>query len=528
MKWPCACRSAQRRGRVLRQLLTESVLLSLAGAVLGVGLAYAACGYLVEFFATTRTPIALDVGPDVRVLTFAALIALMTGVLFGLAPAWRAIALATPATSLQNRVAGRRHRQGLTRALVGVQVALSVIMLFCGGLFLRSLHNIRSVDKGFDSSGVLIANTDASRARLDADRLRALYRDMVDRLAALPGVKAASVSMLTPIWGGGNEGTIVVVGENPLQQKGEASVNRVSPGYFATTGTPIHTGRDFNWQDTADGPKVAIVNQKLSRQYFGTDSAIGQRFTLRGDTLEIVGVVGDARYYGLRGAIPATVYVHWMQQRDDLLEENVRLSQIAIRTDTPPFAFAATMRDLIRGTTPLMAITNVRTFEQQVDSSIARDRVLSIVSGFFASLGLLLAAIGLYGLMAYTVARRTSEIGIRMALGAERLQIAGMIAREALAVTLGGIVVGMGVALLLSRTLATLLFDLTPADPTTAAAVIVVMIATALTAAVLPKPSSHTHQSHAGAARRVATDRSRTRVRAFSQRSRRPRLPASP
>jgi predicted permease len=475
-----------RRGRVLRQLLTESVLLSLAGAVLGVGLAYAACGYLVGFFATTRTPIALDVGPDVRVLTFAALIALMTGVLFGLAPAWRAIALGTPATSLQNRVTGRRNRQGLTRALVGVQVALSVVMLFCGGLFLRSLHNIRSVDKGFDSSGVLIANTDASRARLDAHRLRALYRDIVDRLAALPGVKAASVSMLTPTWGGGNEGMIAVVGGNPLQQKGEVSVNRVSPGYFATTGTPIHTGRDFSWQDTADGPKVAIINQKLSRQYFGTDSAIGQRFTLRGDTLEIVGVVGDAKYYGLRSAIPATVYVHWMQQRDDLLEENVRLSQIAIRTDTPPLAFAAAVRDLLRGTTPLMAITNVRTFEQQVDSSIARDRVLSIVSGFFASLGLLLAAIGLYGLMAYTVARRTSEIGIRMALGAERLQIAGMVAREALAVTLGGIVVGMGVALLLSRALATLLFGLTPADSTTAAAVAAVMVATALMAAYFP------------------------------------------
>jgi predicted permease len=475
-----------RSGRVLRQLLTESVLLSLAGAAFGVGLAYAACGYLVEFFATTRTPIALDVGPDVRVLTFAALLALMTGVLFGLAPAWRAIALAAPATSLQNRVSGRRNRQGLTRALVGVQVALSVIMLFCGGLFLRSLHNIRSVDTGFDSSAVLIANTDASRARLDADRLRALYRDMVDRLAALPGVKAASVSHLTPIWGGGNEGTIVIVGGNPLQQKGEVSVNRVGPGYFATTGTPIQTGRDFSWQDTADGPKVAIVNQKLARQYFGTESAIGQRLTLRGDTLEIVGVVGDAKYYGLRGAIPATLYTHWMQQHDELLKENVRLSQIGVRTEAPPLAFAATVRDLIRGTTPLMAITNERTFEQQIDTSIARERVLSIVSVFFASLGLLLAAIGLYGLLAYTVARRTSEIGIRMALGAERLQIAGMVAREAIAVTLGGVVIGMGAALLLARALATLLFGVTPADSTTAATVAAVMIVTALVAAYFP------------------------------------------
>jgi predicted permease len=475
-----------RRGRVLRQLLTESVLLSLAGAALGVGLAYAACRYLVEFFATTRTPIALDVGPDVRVLAFAALVALTTGVLFGLAPAWQAIVLATPATSLQNRVSGRRNRQALTRGLVGVQVALSVIMLFCGGLFLRSLHNIRSVDTGFDSSAVLIANTDVSRARLDADRLRALYRDMVDRLAALPGVRAASVSSLTPIWGGGNEGTILIAGEKALQRKGEVSVNRVSPGYFATTGTPIHTGRDFSWQDTAAGPKVALVNQTFSRRHFGTESPIGQRFTLRGDTLEIVGVVGDAKYYGLRGAIPPTVYVHWMQQHDELLEENVRLSQIAIRTDTSPLAVASTVRDLIRGTAPLMAITNVRTFEQQVDSSIARDRVLSIVSGFFASLGLLLAAIGLYGLMAYMVARRTSEIGIRMALGAERLQIAGMVAREAVAVTLGGVVIGLGAALLLSRAIATLLFGVTPADATTAAAVAAVMMATALLAAYFP------------------------------------------
>jgi predicted permease len=474
------------RRRVVRQLLTESVLLSLLGAAVGTMVAYVACDYLLQFFATTRTPIALDVGPDMRVLTFAALLALMTGVLFGLAPAWRAIALATPATSLQNRVAGRRNRQVLTHALVGVQVALSVIMLFCGGLFLRSLHNIRSVDKGFDSSGVLIANIDATRARLDADRLRALYRDMVDRLATVRGVSAASVSQLTPIWGGGNEGTIVIIGGNPLQQKGEVSVNRVSPGYFATTGTPIQTGRDFSWQDIADGPKVAIVNQTLSRRFFGSESAIGQRLTLRGDTLEIVGIVGDAKYYGLRGATPATLYVHWMQQHDEMLEENVRLSQIAVRTEAPPLAVAATVRDVIRGSTPLMAITNVRTFEQQVDSSIARDRVLSIVSGFFALLGLLLAAIGLYGLMAYTVARRTSEIGIRMVLGAERLQIVGMVAREAVAVTLGGIVMGMGAALLVSRTLATLLFELTPADPTTVIAVAAVMMTTGLIAAYIP------------------------------------------
>ncbi len=254
------------RGRVIRQLLTESVLLSFAGAALGILLAYAACDYLIAFFATTRTPITLDAGPDGRVLTFATMLALATGLLFGLAPAWRTIALASPATSLQNRIAGRRDRRALTHILVGTQVALSVVMLFCGGLFLRSLYNIRSIERGFDSSGVLIINTDASRARLDADRLRTMYRDIIARLEELPGVTFASVSSLTPIWGGGNEGMILVEESSASQRKGEVSVNRVSPGYFATTGTPVYAGRDFSWQDTAGGPQVALVNQKLSRQ----------------------------------------------------------------------------------------------------------------------------------------------------------------------------------------------------------------------------------------------------------------------
>jgi predicted permease len=475
-----------RYGRVMRQLLTESVLLSLAGAVLGVVLAYVACDYLVGFFETTRTPITLEVGPDVRILAFASMLALTTGVLFGLAPAWRTIVLSSPAMSLRNRVAGRRDRRALTNVLVGAQVALSVIMLFCGGLFLRSLQNIRSVEKGFDSSSVLIINSDASRARLEAARLRAMYRDLVERLAALPGVRSASVSHLTPIWGGGNEGTILVEGERAVQRKGEVSVNRVSPGYFATTGTPLYTGRDFSWQDRAGGPKVAIVNEKLSRQYFGAAGAIGRRLAIRDETVEIVGIVGDAKYYGLRGAIPPTLYVHWMQQHDELLEENVRMSQLAIRTDTPPLSLAAVARETIREATPLIAMTNVRTLDDQVNASIARERVLSIVSGFFACLGLLLAAIGLYGVMAYTVSRRTSEIGVRMALGAEKRQIAGMVIREAMAVTLSGIAIGIATALVISRTLSTLLFELTPADPATAAAVIAVMIATALMAAYFP------------------------------------------
>ena len=294
------------------------------------------------------------------------------------------------------------------------------------------------------------------------------------------------MSQLTPIWGGGSEGTIVVEGGGAPHQKGEVSVNRISPGYFATTGTPIYAGRDFGWQDSADGPKVAIVNQTLARRYFGVEGALGKRLTLRGVTLEIVGVVGDAKYYGLRGSIPPTVYVHWMQQEDDLLRENVRLTQIAIRTGTPPRSLVAAASKAIRTATPLMAITNVRTLDEQVNTSIARERVLSIVSGFFACLGLVLAAIGLFGVMAYTVARRTGEIGIRMALGAEAQQIGTMVLREALIVTLGGIAIGIAAALAIARAIATLLFELTPADPATMIAVIAVMVVTAVIAAYVP------------------------------------------
>ena len=175
------------RGRVIRQLLTESTLLSLAGAALGVALANAACGYLIGFFETTRTPVTLEAGPDLRVLRFATLVAVTTGLLFGLAPALRTFSLAFPVASLQNRVTGRRDRKTVSRLLVGAQIALTVIMLFCGGLFLRSLHNIRSIERGFDSSAVLILNSDASRARLDADRLRAMYRELIARLAATTG-----------------------------------------------------------------------------------------------------------------------------------------------------------------------------------------------------------------------------------------------------------------------------------------------------------------------------------------------------
>jgi predicted permease len=468
--------------RIVRQLLTESMLLASGGAVLGVAFAFAGSRYLLGFFATSRTPLVLEVGPDVRVLTFAAALAMATGLLFGLAPAWRAAADA-PGASLfgSGRVQGHRHRRVLSRLLIGTQVALSVIMLFCGGLFLRSLHNIRSIDTGFDSRSVLLVSTDPSRSRLTPEGQRHVLREALTRVKAIPGVQAASLSDVTPIEGGGTMLTFELRGTDDVVREGRGLyVAWVSPSYFATMDTPIYSGRDFSWRDSAGSPKVAIVNQTLARQYFGDKSAIGARVGSKGGTTyEIIAVVGDAKYLELRETVPPTLYLHAFQQ------ERVS-THFAIRATGPPMSIATAARDTIREIAPSIPVTSVRSLQQQVDASIARERLLGALSGFFAGLGLVLATLGLYGVMAYSVSRRASEIGIRIALGAKQSQIRGMVIGEALTLTAGGIAVGMIAALLISRAIAGLLFGLTPTDPVTIWGVVVIMVLTGLAAAYLP------------------------------------------
>ena len=478
------------RSRVVRQLLTESMLLALSGAAAGVALAYGLCQGLLRFLAASQ-PVALDVRPDGRVLAFAALLALITGLVFGLAPAWRTASMAAPAAALQTgtRVPGGRDRRVLSRLLVTSQVALSVMMLIAGGLFLRSLQNIRGIDLGFNSGSVLIVTSDASRSGLNADMLRVMYRDMVARLGAITGVRSASVSQVTPIWGGGTEFSVFVqpVGTAEHRETRSVYINWASPGYFATMGTPIYAGRDFTWRDTRSSPKIAIINRAMARQYFGSDSALGARIVSRDESAEIVGVVGDAKYLDLREPMHPTVYFHWAQQSDEqLLHQNVRGGQFAIRSALPPRSLAAAAREAMRDVLPSMAITKIWTLEEQLNASIVRERLLSLLSGGFALLGLLLAAIGLYGVMAYSVARRTNEIGIRMALGAQAGQIAGTVVGEALLLTAGGIVAGVAAAAVLSGTLRALLYGLTPTDVPTALAVAAVMLVTGLSAAYLP------------------------------------------
>jgi predicted permease len=470
------------RARVVRQLLTESLLLATAGAAVGIALAYTGCRYLLAFFRTSRTPIALEVGPDLRMLAFTGALAVATGLLFGLAPAWRATVRA-PGTSLigSGRMRGSRDRQVLSRMLIAGQVALSVMMLFSAGLFLRSLHNLHSIDTGFDSSSVLLISTDASRSRLTPDAQRAAFRETLARFAALPGAQAASLSHTTPIEGGGTMRTLQLEGNagEARRDAGSVHLNWVSPGYFATMSTPIHSGRDFTWQDTPASPKVAIINQRMARQYFGNESALGRRISMDGVTYEIVAVAGDAKYLEIRDVVPPSMYFSAFQLP-------FVSGQLAIRTAGRPGDMAAAARDVLRAVAPAIAVTSVRSLQEQIDASIVGERMLGALSGFFAALGLLLASVGLYGVMSYTVSRRTGEIGIRIALGAAPSRISAMVVREALMLTAGGVVAGIAGALLLSRTLASLLYGLTPNDPLTMWSVIAVMSLTGLAAAYLP------------------------------------------
>jgi len=469
------------RGRIVRQLLTESVLLSSVGAMLGVGVADLFSRYLLSILATGRQPLTLDTGPDLRVLAFAATLAVVTGLLFGVVPSWRA---ASDARSGQliggGRVQGSRERRRLRRVLIASQVALSVILLAGAGLFLRSLHNLRSIDTGFDASAVLVMSTDASRSKLPAESVRAAFREMLTRLAAIPGVQSASVSDVTPIEGGGTMRTLDISDAAGVTRTGrDLHLLWVGPSYFSAMKLPIYAGRDFTWEDTPKSPRVAIVNQTLARRYFGNASPLGGVIEKDGGAFQIVAVVADAKYLELRDAVPPTLYLHAFQQ-------DRTSGQFVIRTAGNPRAVEAAARETVRAVAPSFVVGSVRTLEQQVDASITAERLLGVLSGFFAVLGMLLASVGLYGVMAYGVSQRRAEIGIRMALGASRLDVVALVIREALLVTGAGIIAGIAGSRLLAGIVRSLLFGLDPGDTLTFAAVIILILATSLASAYLP------------------------------------------
>jgi putative ABC transport system permease protein len=443
------------RFRLVRQVLTESLLLSAAGALLGVLLAYFGAGALVRILESGRPmpglSLRLDVPiqPDPYVLLFTAGIALLTGVLFGLAPAWNAFASA-PVSALREmaRSGETRVRRLFGKSLVVAQVALSVVLLSAAGLFVRHLLSLEHLDLGFRRDHVLLVALDPAHSGYTRERLYRPYQELLERLKAIPGVRSATLSGMTPISGAGASSFAIVEGyqEKPEDRR-YISINSVAPKYFETLGTPLLAGRDFDFQDKG-GPRVAIINMAMARYYFRDRNPIGKHIALERDwkgfgadrTYEIVGVVGDANYYEMREATKRTIYFNAFE------DGRVSSNTFALRTSVDPAAVAGDVRRTVRDVLKTVPVAKVTTLADQVDASIVPERVVALLSGLFGALGSVLAAIGLYGLLSYAVARRINEIGIRMALGATPGGVTRMVLGDALGMVCAGLCVGAPLA----------------------------------------------------------------------------------
>jgi putative ABC transport system permease protein len=476
------------RARLVRQLLTESLLLSLLGA--GVGLLFAswASRLLVRYFSSRGEAVWLDLSLDGRVLAFTLLVATGTAVLFGLAPAWRSTRV-DPQTAMkanQRGIAEGHSRFGAGKALVVGQIALSLILVLTAGLLLGTFRQLATLDPGFRADGVLIASVDLRNGGYPEEQLPRVKQEILERLRAVPGVRSASASSLTPVSGRGWNGPITVAGYTPTGKR-DAMVflNAVSDDFFATLGTPLLAGRDLGRGDVAGGPRVAVVNEALAHKFFSGRSPIGQGFDLESGPgpktrLEIVGVVRDTKYRSLREEPEPVAYLPMTQGGIGGPSVEIELRSSGRAAALIPSVTAA-VAEVDRGLS-----LRYTTLADQLSGSLMRERLLATLSGFFGALALLLAAVGLYGTMAYSVARRRNEIGIRIALGAVRARVMRLVLGEvgrlvALGVLLGGAAAALGV-----RWMTPFLFGVAPSDPAIWVGSALTLAAAALAAGALP------------------------------------------
>jgi predicted permease len=482
------------RFRLMRQMLTESLLLSATGSMLGIYVAFWGAKALLRIISSGQRILQLpprleiDVHPDVHVLLFTAGVALLTGVLFGGAPAWSAFA-SGPSPSLREigRGGETRFQQLFGKSLVVAQVALSVVLLSAAGMFVGHLWNLQHLDLGFRRDHVLLVTLDPKRSDYKGEQLSRLYQELLGRLETIPGVRSATLVGATPISGAGASSFANVEGhpEKPEDRR-YVSLNWVAPKYFQTLGTPFLAGRDFNLQDQG-GPRVAIVNQAMARYYFADGNPIGKHFWLDRDwkgygpdkLYEIVGMVGDAKYYEIGEATPRTIYFNAFQ-------EGQAPSHFVLWTNVNPPAIAPEVRRVVREAAKTIQVAEVTTLADQVNSSIVPERLIATLSAFFGALGSLLAAIGLYGLLAFTVARRINEIGVRMALGAQAADVRRMVMMAGLWWLAMGIGIGVSASLGLGRILQNRIWGINSADPLTLATVALILTATGLVACYIP------------------------------------------
>jgi predicted permease len=475
-----------QRMRLVRQLLTESMMVALLGGALGIVLADAASHLLLRMVSSGPEAVPLSLSIDAHMLWFTAAVTLTTALLFGTVPAFRAIRLELTQSLKNGRgPAGTSTRSPLAKGLIVSQVALSVVLLMAAGLFLRSLVNLTRIDTGFNKENVLQLNLDPSSAGYTADdpRLPALYREVETRVGALPGVRAASFSSF--IFNEGSWNTPIFVAGYAGTPENDVNHNIVGNGYFSTMQISLLAGRSFGPQDTPTSQKVAIISESMARKLFPKGSPIGRHYgyldASHASDLEVIGVMKDVKFRDLEEAADKNMLDYLPTAQSPGYQQDFE-----VRYTGDLGAAVTAVQHAIHEIDPHLPISNVTTLDEQVARSYTDQRVIAQLSTFFGLLAIFLSAIGIYGLMSYVVSRRTNEIGIRMALGAERMHVRWLVMREVLVLVAIGIAIGVPAALLSSKLVASMLFGLSATDAASLLAAAAVMLAIAALAGYLP------------------------------------------
>ena len=468
------------RGRLVRQFLAESLLLAAIGGGIGLLTAGWLAGRLFALFLNGRDA-PLSVAPDWHVVAFTGAVAAFACVIAGLMPALHSVhsGINPSLKDVRARGSGR-----LGQALVVAQLTISMMLLVGAALFIGSLVSLSRVDRGFTADGVLVVSVRSSQP-YPAARVPAVEHALLERLAAMPGVVAAGATAMVPVGGGLWARNIQVEGYSFRADESDvAGFNAVAPGYFTTIGTPLVAGRPFDARDTASSPHVAVVNESFARYFFGRDGALGRHVTSAGATYEIVGVVGDAKYQSLRDGVIATIYIPMTQRAGDLQPSSY--SYLVRVGGGDPRRLVPDLDRVVREADPGLRLRRARPYTDVIDESIGTERIMATLGGVFGALAMLVAALGLFGLLAFQVAQRTNEIGVRVALGAGRSSVMFLVLRDVAAMVACGVVLGSAGAALTTGVARTLLFGLTPTEPVVFLAAAAALTLTALLAGWLP------------------------------------------
>jgi len=470
------------RWNLIRQLLMENMILAAISGVAGLIVALWSADFIPAFFLPANSG-ELDLSLDWRLLLFTGGVSLLTGILFGLAPALQASRPHLMSVLKdENKVSSFGvRRRGLRGLFVAAQVALSVLLLIGAGLFLRSLRNAVTFDPGFDNHNLLLGRLIVGRT-LTKPQLETFFRDLTDNLASEPGVRSVSLTKVMPLSGGGQRRGIIIEGYNPRPNEDiELNTNVVGVNYFNTMGIPFVKGRDFNSGDRVGTPGVVIVNQEFANRYFRDADAVGKRVRTdsEGPQLEIVGVVRSAKHRSLREATLPIVYIPLAQE----MQGNMTL---VVRTDGDPANLRASVRSVVHRINPNIPIKSLLTIREQINLALASDRTMALLLGIFGATALLLAAVGIYGVVAYSVEQRTHEIGIRMALGARSANVLRVVISDGMSMAIAGVIVGVVAAFVLTRLVTSLLFGVTSTDLPTFSIVSLGLLLIALFACYVP------------------------------------------